>query len=337
MHDKPVVGLRCLVGAHDADAPAPAGRAERHRLTVDFEVPRRGDHPGERVEERRLPAPVRPDEAEDLVVAHVEAHAVDRADATEGDADVGRLEDGGPGDGRAARRGPGARLAGRPWQRRVGVVGGHRHLDERRFGDAEEVAQPRPLLALHRAMLRRVLDPVEDPDETLGCEDHHEEQHRAVDDLVVLADRVAEQIDVELIEDVRHPDVERGAEDRAPQRPDPADDEHHEDPETELDAELGRLGEPATVHEQRAGERADRRPEHEHHDAHPQRGNAEGGGDRRLVAHRDRLTLGRRAREPDADQEDGRQRHEVHPEEVALVGRCVSSSEVTFQPKSSMR
>ena len=126
------------------------------------------------------------------------------------------------------------------------------------------------------------------------------------------------------LEAVRHPDVERGAEHRAPQRPDTADDEHHEDPETELDAELVGLGEPAAVHEQRTGERADRRPEHEHHDAHPHRGNPQRGGDRRLVAHRDGLTLGRRAGDPDADQEHGRERHDVHPEEVALVGRRVA-------------
>ena len=113
------------------------------------------------------------------------------------------------------------------------------------------------MLALERAMLHRGLDPVEDSDETLGREDHHEQQHRAVDDLVVLADRIAEQIDVEFLEAVRHPDVERGAEYRAPQRPDTADDEHHEDPETELDAELVGLGEAAAVHEQRTGERAD--------------------------------------------------------------------------------
>ena len=59
--------------------------------------------------------------------------------------------------------------------------------------------QPRPLRAVDRAMLQPRLDPSADPDEALGHEDHRQQQHRAVDDLVVLADLVAEQLDVEAL------------------------------------------------------------------------------------------------------------------------------------------
>src|SRR5687768_8359572 len=97
-------------------------------------------------------------------------------------------------------------------------------------------------------MLEPPLDAMEDPDESFGEEDHHEQQHGSVDDLVVLTDLVTEQIDVQLLEEVRQPEVEGGTEDRPPQRFEAPDDQHHEDPKTELDAELLRLGELVPVH-----------------------------------------------------------------------------------------
>src|SRR5207253_4051139 len=55
--------------------------------------------PAQAVEERRLAGAVRPDEADDLPLAHVERDAVERDDATEADGEVANGEDRRPGRG----------------------------------------------------------------------------------------------------------------------------------------------------------------------------------------------------------------------------------------------
>ena len=50
--------------------------------------------PGEAVEQRGLAGAVRPDQAEDLALVHVERDAVQRDDAAEHDADVANREQG---------------------------------------------------------------------------------------------------------------------------------------------------------------------------------------------------------------------------------------------------
>ena len=50
----------------------------------------------------------------------------------------------------------------------------------------------------------------------------------------------------------------------------------------------------------------------------------------------DRLALHRRARQPEPDQHGDDERNEVHPEEVALVGGDLWSSDVAVQPNRSI-
>ena len=94
--------------------------------------------------------------------------------------------------------------------------------------------------AARGSMLEERLDPVEHTDEALGSEHHHEQEHQPVDDLVVVAELVTEETHVRVLDPVRHPEIEGGAQDRAPQRLDATDDQHHEDAETKLHAEVAR-------------------------------------------------------------------------------------------------
>ena len=130
-------------------------------------------------------------------------------------------------------------------------------------------------------------------------------------------------LDVEALEEVRQPDVERRAEHRPPERVDAADDEHHEDPEAELDAELGGLREPVPVDEERHRRtRRSHEPEHEHRDAGSRSVGtpsvlATVGWSRIAIASR---FTGERAIQMPISMHD-RERTEVHPEQVPLVGR----------------
>ena len=84
-----------LEGAADADFGDPVRRARQDALAFHQNVARaRLIEPAEAIEQRRLAGAVRPDQAEDLALVHVERHAVQRDDAAEHDADVANREQG---------------------------------------------------------------------------------------------------------------------------------------------------------------------------------------------------------------------------------------------------
>jgi hypothetical protein len=111
-----VVGLRRLVRPQHTDLAALARDAEGNELPRDLEVAVGRHDADERVEERRLAAPVRADEPQDLLVTHIEAHTVNGAHTAEADVDVVGAEDRGSGNRRAVDGclGPGLRSWTRP-------------------------------------------------------------------------------------------------------------------------------------------------------------------------------------------------------------------------------
>ena len=131
---------------------------------------------------------------------------------------------------------------------------------------------------------------------------------------------MAEHLEIEALEEVRKPHVERRAEHRPPERVDAADDEHDEDPEAKLDRVVGGLRVAVPMDGECTGERTDGGAKHEHREPQPQSRHSETAGDRRLVTERDRLALHRRACQPEPDEHGERDRTEVDPEEVPLVG-----------------
>ena len=84
-----------LEGAADADFGDPVRRPlqDAHAFHQDVAGARLVE-PAEAVEERGLAGAVRPDQAEDLALMHVERHAVQRDDAAEHDADVANRKQG---------------------------------------------------------------------------------------------------------------------------------------------------------------------------------------------------------------------------------------------------
>ncbi len=80
----PISAIRC--GGRVSD---PVRRARQDALAFQENVAvARLVEPGEAIEQRRLAGAVRPDQAEDLALMHIEGHAVQRDDAAEHDADV---------------------------------------------------------------------------------------------------------------------------------------------------------------------------------------------------------------------------------------------------------
>ena len=63
-------------------------------LSVQLDLPARGDEAADRVDEGRLPGPVRADQADELTLADLEVDVDDRAHASEADRDAGGLQDG---------------------------------------------------------------------------------------------------------------------------------------------------------------------------------------------------------------------------------------------------
>ena len=84
-----------LEGAADADLGDPVRRPlqDAHAFHQDVAGARLIE-PGEAIEQRGLAGAVRPDQAEDLALMHVEGHAVQRDDAAEHDADVANRKQG---------------------------------------------------------------------------------------------------------------------------------------------------------------------------------------------------------------------------------------------------
>ena len=84
-----------LEGAADADLGDPVRRARQDALAFHQDVAgARLIEPAEAIEQRRLAGAVRPDQAEDLALMHVEGHAIQRDDAAEHDADVANRKQG---------------------------------------------------------------------------------------------------------------------------------------------------------------------------------------------------------------------------------------------------
>ena len=84
-----------LEGAADADFGDPVRRPLQDALAFHQDVAgARLVEPAQAVEQRGLAGAVRPDQAEDLALMHVERHAVQRDDAAEHDADVANREQG---------------------------------------------------------------------------------------------------------------------------------------------------------------------------------------------------------------------------------------------------
>ena len=84
-----------LEGAADADFGDPVRRARQDAPALDQNVAgARLVEPGEAVEQGGLAGAVRPDQAEDCALVHVERHAVQGNDAAEHDADVANREQG---------------------------------------------------------------------------------------------------------------------------------------------------------------------------------------------------------------------------------------------------
>ena len=82
-----------LEGAADADFGDPVRRPRQDALALHQDVAgARLVEPAQAVEERGLAGAVRPDQAEDLALFHVERYAVQRNDAAEHDADVANRE-----------------------------------------------------------------------------------------------------------------------------------------------------------------------------------------------------------------------------------------------------
>ena len=84
-----------LEGAADADFGDPVRRPLQDALAFHQDVAgARLVEPAQAIEQRGLAGAVRPDQAEDLALMHVERHAVQRDDAAEHDADVANREQG---------------------------------------------------------------------------------------------------------------------------------------------------------------------------------------------------------------------------------------------------
>ena len=301
-----VVALRRLERAQDAEATDASGLTQLHPLARDRQAPLGIDHSTERVQERGLPRAVGTDQAEDLAVVEREAHPVDRAHTSELHVDVLGVEQRSA-DRRAVVNAHGiARIVG---QGRELVHGGRGRVlrDLLVAGrDPEHVAQPGPPLRV-QAPEGDGSGEAPDTHEAFREHDHREHQEHPEDDVAEVARSVvlAEHVDGQrraadpehaALEPLGHEHVERRARDRAPARVQAAEDEHHEDPETEVDVEGIGIGEALDVHEDRAGRGGDHRTEHEHRDAVPQHGHAEGRGDEVLVASRDDLALHRSPR-----------------------------------------
>ncbi len=89
------IGKQCdvLEGAADADLGDPVRRPRQDALAFHQDVARRRlIEPRQAIEQRGLAGAVRADQSEDLSMAHVERHAVQRDDAAEHDADVANRE-----------------------------------------------------------------------------------------------------------------------------------------------------------------------------------------------------------------------------------------------------
>ena len=84
-----------LEGAADADLGDLVRRTRQDARAFHQDIAgTRLIEPGETVEQRRLAGAVRPDQAEDCALMHVEGHAIQRDDAAEHDADVANREQG---------------------------------------------------------------------------------------------------------------------------------------------------------------------------------------------------------------------------------------------------
>jgi hypothetical protein len=105
-----------LEGAADADFGNAVRRALEDALALHQNIARaRLIEPAETIEQRGLAGAIRPDQAEDLSLDHVERHAVQRDNAAEHDADVVNREQRRNGAGRLLRK-----LYLRHWQRPTG-------------------------------------------------------------------------------------------------------------------------------------------------------------------------------------------------------------------------
>src|SRR6266702_5274691 len=86
--------LQQLEGSADSELVELGGAQAGHDLAVELDLAAgRRELAEDAVEQRRLAATVRPDQAEDLALADVEADAVDRGDAAKALLDVGDFED----------------------------------------------------------------------------------------------------------------------------------------------------------------------------------------------------------------------------------------------------
>jgi hypothetical protein len=82
-----------LERAREPGAAAPVRTPRRHVLAGELDRPRgREVEAGEDVDERRLPCPVRPDQADDLVAVQLERHVAERVQRLEGTRDGGGPE-----------------------------------------------------------------------------------------------------------------------------------------------------------------------------------------------------------------------------------------------------
>ena len=228
-----------------AVAPRP-GAPSPTRRPRDLHRAGRRHHPGDRVEERGLPAAVGADEPEDLVLAHGQAHPVDGPHPAERHPDPLGDED----------RGPVAAIPLGFWRRKGRTIGPLRRQnrwDDRlgrglARGDAEQVAQPGAVRGTDAVEADRLQQPA-DTDQPDGERDHRDHEERAEEDVAEVAEAVLlpEGVDRELdpgdaehtaLQPLRHEDVEGGADDRPPAGVDAAEDQHHEDAEPQVDAEL---------------------------------------------------------------------------------------------------